>query len=152
MATLRVLSNLLVAINDGDVAALVLLDLSAAFDTVDHSILCRCLQSSFGLFGSVLRWFESYLHSRSQYVRHGQMTSAVQHLLCGVPQGSVLGHILFIIYMADLFAVVELHGFCPPLYADDAQVYGSCTPSAVHDFQLRLSAFLDDVATWMKTN
>jgi len=141
MATLRVLSDLLTAIDGGDVVALVLLDMSAAFDTVDHSILCRRLHSSFGLSsGSALRWFESYLHSRSQYVRSGQMRSAV------------LGPILSIIYMAALVAVVERHGFCPHLYADDTQVYGSCRPSAVHDFQQRLSACLDDVATWMRTN
>jgi len=133
-ATLQVLSDLLTAIDGGSVAALVLLDLSAAFDTVDHSILCRHLQSSLGLSGSVLRWFESYLHSQSQYVRRGQMKSAVVHLLCGVQQGSLLGPILFIIYMADLVAIVERHGFCTHLYANDIQVYGSCRPSAVYYF------------------
>jgi len=80
------------------------------------------------------------------------MMSAVKHLLCGVPQGSVLGPILFIIYMADLVAIVERHGVCPRLYADDTQVYGSDRPSAVHDFQQRLSACLNDVATWLRTN
>ena len=63
---LRVLSDLLTAVDGGDVAALDLLDLSAAFDTVDHAILCRRLQLSFGVTGPVLRWFESYLRGRSQ--------------------------------------------------------------------------------------
>ena len=144
-AVLRVLSDLLEAVDGGDVAALVLLDLSAAFDTVDHAILCRRLQSSFGVTGPVLRWFESYLHGRSQYVRRGQMKSIITTLVCGVPQGSVLGPILFVLYTADLISLVEQHGFCPHLYADDTQVYGSCRPSAVSDFQLRLSACIDDV-------
>jgi Reverse transcriptase (RNA-dependent DNA polymerase) len=151
-ATLRVLSDLLTAVDDGCVAALVLLDLSAAFDTVDHAILCQRLQSSFGVTGPALCWFESYLHGRSQYIRRGQATSAVTALECGVPQGSVLGPLLFIVYTADLISLVEQHGFHPHLYADDTQVYGSCRPSAVTDFQLRLSACIDDVASWMRMN
>jgi len=152
MAVLRVLSDIMTAVDGGDVAALVLLDLSAAFDTVDHNILRRHLQTSFGLTGSVLRWFTTYLHGRSQYVRRGLMKSFVTMLVCGVPQGSVLGPILFLLYTADLIAVVERHGFCPHLYADDSQVYGSCRPSAIADFQLWLSACIDDIASWMGAN
>jgi len=88
-------SDLLTVIDGGDVVALVLLDLSAAFDTVDRSILCRRLQYSFGLPGSALRWFESYLHFRSHYVRRGTtsdvmlcLRSTVKHL-SGSDQGSV---------------------------------------------------------------
>jgi len=139
------------AVDGGGVAALVLLDLSAAFDTVDH-ILCRRLQTSFSLTGSVLRWFTTYLHGRSQYVHRGLMKSVVTMLVCGDPQGSVLGLILFLLYTADLIALVERHGFCPPLYADDSQVYGSCRPSAIADFQLRLFACSDDIASWMRAN
>jgi len=100
-AVLRVLSDLLQAVDSGDVAALVLLDLSAAFDTLDHAILCRRLRLSFGLDGSALAWFESYLHGRSQYVRRGVLRSSSLELICGVPQGSVLGHILFITLRAS---------------------------------------------------
>jgi len=64
----------------------------------------------------------------------------------------VLGPILFILYTADLVSLVEQHGFCPHLYADDTQVYGSCRPFAVTDFQLRLSACVDDIAAWMLAN
>jgi len=74
-AVLRVLSDLLEAVDDGDIAALALLDLSAGFDSVDHSILCKRLRLTFGLDGQVLEWFRSYLHGRSQYVRRGMLSS-----------------------------------------------------------------------------
>ena len=64
----------------------------------------------------------------------------------------MLGPILFVLYTADLISLVEQPGFCPHLYADDTQVYGSCRPSAVCDFQLRLSACIDDVPSWMRAN
>ena len=89
-AVLRVLSDILEAVDRGDVAALILLDLSAAFDTVDHDILLQRLQLSFGIDGSAHRWFRLYLTDRSQFVRRGLLKSAVSRLLCGVPQGSVL--------------------------------------------------------------
>ena len=74
-------------------------------------------------------------------------------LTCGVPlQGSVLGPILFILYTVDLVSLVEQHGFRPHQYADDTQVYGSCRPFAVTDFQLCLSACVDDIAAWMLAN
>ena len=55
-------------------------------------------------------------------------------------------------YTADLIALIERHGFCPHLYADDSQVYGSCRPPAIADFQLRLSACIDDIASWIRAN
>ena len=121
-AVLRVLSHLLEAVDGGDVAALVLLDLSAAFDTVDHSILCKRLQLTFSLDGQVLAWFRCYLHGRSQCVRRGMFKSVSVLLVCGVPQGSVLSEILFILYTAELIGLIEQHCFCPHLYAEDTQL------------------------------
>jgi len=123
---LRVLSNILLAVDRGDVAALILLDLSGAFDMVDYEILLQRLQTTYGISDVAHRWFKSYLLGRSQYVRTGTSCSSVIDLICGVPQGSVLGPVLFILYTAGLISLIESHGLTQHLYATDRQVYGSC--------------------------
>ena len=105
-AVLKVLSDILLCIDAGDLSVLVLLDLSAAFDTVDHHILLQRLEREF--------------------VQTGSSTSSPALILSGVPQGSVVGPILFLFYTADLLLLTEGHGLCPHLYADDTQVYGLC--------------------------
>jgi len=129
-AILRVLSDILLAIDAGDLSALVLLDLSTAFDAVDHNILLRQLEHTYQLGGVALEWFRSYLVGRRQHVRTSSSTSAPAFITCGVPQGSVLRPILFLLYTADLLSLIERHGFIPHLYADDTQILGSCQPSA----------------------
>ena len=84
-AVLRVLADILQAVDRGDSAALILLDLSTAFDTVDHSILLQRLQTSFGVSDIAHRWFRSYLADCSQYVRRGPSRSSVTYLVCNVP-------------------------------------------------------------------
>ena len=92
--------------DSGDLALLTLLDLSAAFDTVDHVTLLRRLEVSYGIGGSVQNWFASYLGGRWQYVRCGSTKSTLTAVLFGVPQGSVLGPILFLLYTADLLGLI----------------------------------------------
>ena len=95
---LKIHNDLILAMDRGEVTSLILLDLSAAFDTVDHSILLTRLQNWFGLDGLSLDWFTSYLSSRSQAVSINDSISAFSTLSCGVPQGSVLGPLLFTLY------------------------------------------------------
>jgi hypothetical protein len=123
-----------------------------AFDTVDHTTLLRRLAVSYGLGGSVLAWFSSYLTGRKQCVRRGAYRSTQTDLLSGVPQGSVLGPILFLLYTADLLQLVERHDLHPHLYADDTQIYGFCSPETALQLQQRTSACVDDVAAWMRSN
>jgi len=121
------------------VGALILLDLTAAFDTVDHDILLQRLQQTFFIDGNVYRWFWSYLVGRTQYVRRGALRSLITRLMCGVPQGSVLGSLLFIVYTFDLIQLIEGLGLGPHLYADDTQVSGSYHPSNVSAFSSSIS-------------
>ena len=151
-AVLSVISDILLAVDRGDFAALILLDLSAAFDTVDHEILLQRLRTSFGINGVALQWFQSYLTGRTQHVRRGVDRSTTVQLICGVPQGSVLGPILFILHTADLVSVIEQHGLSPHLYADDTQIYGFCPPSDVDDLVQDISGCVDAVGGWMSSN
>jgi hypothetical protein len=149
---LKVLSDTLLDLDSGDLSALVLLDLSAAFDTVDHEILLCRLDSSYLVGGTVHLWFESYLFNRRQHVRTNSSASLFATTICGVPQGSVLGAILSLVYGGGLQRIIEKHGFRPHLCADDSQIYGSCRPSAYLELQSRISACIDDVANWMCSN
>ncbi|HSN23054.1 MAG TPA: reverse transcriptase family protein [Methylomicrobium sp.] len=151
-AILKVLSDILLAVDSGDLSVLALLDLSAAFDTVDHDILLQRLSTSYGIRGKVLDWFRSYLTGRVQCVRCGLRKSKRTMVLHGVPQGSVLGPLLFILYTADLIGLIEGYGLRPHLYADDTQIQGACSPDSTDQLQLTLSACLDDVSGWMQAN
>ena len=126
---LAVLSDILGKLNRKDLAALTLLDLSAAFDTVDHMTLIRRLEISYGIGGTVLGWFSTYLDQRLQFVRCRTSSSThSQGMELGGPQGSVFGPILFLFYTAYLIRLIEDSGLHPHHYADDTQIYGFCSP------------------------
>ena len=96
-ALLKVQSDILSNVDKQEVTLLVLLDLSAAFDTVDHNSLINILESDFGICGDVLEWFRSYLTVRVQRVIVNQQSSKTFNLNYGVPQGSCLGPVLFLL-------------------------------------------------------
>ena len=138
-------NDLLQASDSGHVSILSLLDLSAAFDTIDHDILIKRLHTTFGCSGTVLDWFTSYLSFRTQsvLVGHASTTSALK---CGVPQGSVLGPLLFTLYTQNLSTVIcQSYHF----FADDSQLYNSSTPSDFEALVHSLKDCIEDVAEWM---
>uniref|UniRef100_A0A3P9J3F2 Reverse transcriptase domain-containing protein n=1 Tax=Oryzias latipes TaxID=8090 RepID=A0A3P9J3F2_ORYLA len=148
-ALLRVSNDVLMAADSGQYTVLVLLDLKSAFDTVDHNILIERLHNDYGLSGSVLNWFISYLSGRTFNVAVGSSSSEIREITCGVPQGSVLAPILFILYMIPLgklinqFSHISYH-----LYADDIQLYCSFTENDYYKLQNLLNC-LTSIKTWL---
>ena len=104
---------------------LLLLDLSAAFDTLNHSLLIEKLRKAYGLGGKVIAWLKSYLSNRNFKVTVNGSSSNTCCLTIGVPQGSILGPLLFIMYTKELEQIVSKYRFSIHLYADDTQVYFS---------------------------
>jgi len=151
-AVLQVVADILLALDCGNLAVLVLLDLSAAFDTVDHSTLLQRLRVSYGLDDTILQWFASYLSGRTQYIRSLATTSSPSEVGCEVPQGSVFGPILFLLYVADLLQLVKRHQLSPHACADDTQIYGFCRPTDTDDLSNRVSVCVDEVSQWMRAN
>ena len=150
--TARVLSDILTALNRDDVAALALLDLSAAFDTVDHGILLRRLHESYNIGGAALTWISSYVTGRRQCVVHSGSQSSYDSIAFGVPQGSVLGLLLFVSYTANLVPLIQKHSLHCHLYAGDNQVYGWCQPHDAVPLQDSMSEYIDDVLQWTSSN
>ncbi len=109
-ALLRVLNDTLLATDSGDSVILILLDLTSAFDTVDHKTLLSRLEYFVGIQGTVLSWFKSYLTNRSFSVILGNFSSLPAKLSCGVPQGSILAPILFSLYLLPLGSIFRKHG------------------------------------------
>ena len=130
-------------------ALLSFLDLSAAFDSVNHDTLLQRLQTSYCLGRNVIAWFASYLTGRTHYAQTATSRSISLAVLFGVPQGSVLGPILFLLYVADLLQLVKRHRLHPYCYADDTLICGFCDPSDVDALQERLSVCTDKVFSWM---
>ena len=153
--------DLINAMDKQQVTCLTLLDLSAAFDTIDHSILLERLSSWFGFHGKVLSWFSSYLHDRTFSVLCSGSKSSSTSLLTGVPQGSVLGPILFILYTTPLsFLISQPENHIQQgdifvnhhLYADDTQLYISFRPPQFSDAQSTLQRKIALISSWMASN
>ena len=148
-------NDILLAIDDNSCVILVLLDLSAAFDTVDHNILLGWLEHRFGITGKALFWLTSYLTDRTQFVKVANEHSTSRKLLCGVPQGSVLGPLLYSMYTAPLADIIRQHGLNFHFYADDTQLYLSFNPKAtgepMHSLS-RVQSCISDITSWMTSN
>uniref|UniRef100_A0A3P9D8J8 Reverse transcriptase domain-containing protein n=1 Tax=Maylandia zebra TaxID=106582 RepID=A0A3P9D8J8_9CICH len=150
-ALVKVTNDLLMASDSGLISVLVLLDLSAAFDTVDHNILLERLEHAVGITSTALQWFVSYLSNRLQFVHVNGESSSHTEVNYGVPQGSVLGPILFTLYMLPLGSIIRRHSIHFHCYADDTQLYLSMKPDNTHQL-VKLQECLKDIKTWMAAN
>jgi len=130
---------------------LVSVDLSAAFDTIDHKILINRLSNSFGISGSVLGWLTSYLSNRSQLVRVGQAQSNLTQCTSGVPQGSVLGTVwvLFSIYTSPIAQIAQDYNISLQQYADDTLLYLGLSTSSLQTATSRLECCLSSLHACM---
>jgi hypothetical protein len=152
-ALLNILNDSYGNIDGGQSTLLVALDLSAAFDTVEHSVLLTRLQNSFGVSGMAGKWITSYLTGRSQYIHVGSESSAVTDCSCGVPQGSVLGPLFFVAYISPVARIASKFGVFLSQYADDTQLYVALSRKAVNDAVINnLQNCLIDVHTWFSQN
>src|SRR6218665_2093779 len=143
------MSDILTAADQGIVALLGLLGMSAAFDTVDHDILLRLLETSFGLTSSVISWLSSFLRGRTQQVISNNLESTIAKVTSGVPQRSVL---IFLLYTADISVIAMEHNLGVHCYADDGQLYVFDKADGADSLVLRVNTCIAEIDVWMSSN
>ena len=147
MALVVLLDKISAALKNGDFVIGLFRDFSKAFDTVDHSILLEKLDF-YGIKGVTCKWFEDYLSERKQYVTYNGITSDMEVIKCGVPQGSILGPLLFLLYINDL-AMVSNASF-PILFADDTNIF--ITGKCIDGMCTKINDELDKIQSWLNCN
>ena len=130
-ALVSVLDNLLSSIDGKKSVVLIGLDISAASDTISHDILLKRMEGRFGVSEVALDWLRSHVTGRKQFVKLGRHTSSTVECTSGVPQGSVLGPILFTLYTAPVGDVITSHGVGYHQYADDTQLFYALSASEI---------------------
>ena len=151
-ALLKVHHDISSALDESHAVALVILDLSAAFDTIDQCQLLSLLNAEFGVHAKALSWLETYLEARTQRVKIDDAISETIPLTCGVPQGSVLGPVLFTIYTMPMQRIIRKHGVVYHKYADDTQLYVTYKPNVLGDMQRavkQLEDCISEIRVWM---
>jgi hypothetical protein len=154
-ALLKIKADMDLMLDQGHDVLLVTLDLSAAFDTIDHNILLHRLQHYVGLNGTALEWIRSYLQDRTQAVHIDGSVSEQVSLSIGVPQGSVLGPLLFLVYILPLKDLISRHSIIRHGFADDTQLYCPLSrrdAAARSDVVHKMEACVSDVRVWMGRN
>src|SRR6218665_1127814 len=145
----RILAYMFLAVDKGHVTLLALFDVSAAFDTVDHGILLERLETSFGVVGRPLLWF---LTGRSVSVVMGSSRSDWSGVAFGLPQGSILGPLLYILCTADLSMILSPLGVAAHQYADDTQAYVHGVASEAISLVEKMLLVSDVIGAWLSSN
>ena len=147
LALMDLVDNISKNIDEGNYSIGIFLDLSKAFDTIDHTILLDQL-FRYGIRGVTLNWFKHYLNDRKQFVSYNNTTSVSMKVTCGVPQGSILGPLLFISYINDIANVSNIFKINP--FADDTSLFRTHDnfESLITDTNQKLIR----ISTWLATN
>lgn len=149
-AMVKILDDIRMPYDNGDLTILCLLDFSKAFDSVNHSLLCRKLRHYFAFSNSAIKLLSSYLKGRVQRVKGENVSSQFKAIKAGVPQGSILGPLLFSMFVNDVFSVckyVNVHA-----YADDIQLYLSNRIGLVEDICYKVNSDLSGILCWAQRN
>ena len=146
-AILQLTRDITSSFEKGEYTLGVFIDLSKAFDTVDHQILIKKLQY-YGIDGTALEWFKRYLSNRKQYISTQEISESCLDIICGVPQGSILGPLLFLIYVNDLFKASNL--LMEVMFADDTNFFLS--HKNIDTLFAIMNVELENISTWFKSN
>jgi hypothetical protein len=147
-AMLTVFDTVLTAADNGEITLLILLDLTAAFDTISHSLLIDSLSKA-GLEDDALAWFSNYLSERSTSIDCNGSRSLPSPLIHGVPQGSVLGPLLFTFYILGIGDIFQRHSIRYVLYADDIQIFLTTPAAGIGNALVRLQSCISEITTWL---
>jgi hypothetical protein len=151
-ALLHITDSILCNLNSKNGVIMLLLDLSAAFDTIDHGILVSTVQNYFGIQGKALEWISSYISNRSFQVKVGPSLSKHFNLMYGVPQGSVLGPLFYTMYTSPLAEIISSFGVQFHFYADDTQIWlpvNFDNPISLKTAQRTLELCVESISSWM---
>ena len=149
-AVFKFVTDLYDSVSKKEISQLIYIDYRKAFDTIDHSLLMKKMHAYFNFNINSVRWFQSYLSNRQQKIVKQSQSSSLNQINIGVPQGSILGPTLFIMFVNDLFNVINYDTCKMIIYADDIVLYTSS--KTMSEGYTNLEANLHSIIDWCNTN